>query len=232
MLFSGASVRTLAVLLAASPAFAAVIYNNGGPNQSGAWAADQSYAFTIAADPFTLMAGASTVSGVQWWGGCLTSSFQAASCPTGNFTIYFYNNNSGIPGSQVASYAVGNAGQSATGNNILISSIAVSTAEYSYTAAIPPLSLTPGTEYWLGVSNNTDPSIIWAMEESSSSGAHVQFSSGDWSSFNTTLAFELTGPATPEPGTLALLSGGAACLIAFRKPWIARYIRRIFTTNS
>jgi len=126
-----------AVSLMAGSASAAIIYDNGAPNQLSAWSTEP---VTSMAQPFTLNAGA-TITGVNWWGTCafFFTGLPGTTCPTGDFTVAFYTNSGGFPGSLVASYGVGSAGQTATG--LFINSIY---PEYSYSASIPSLMLAPG----------------------------------------------------------------------------------------
>ena len=181
--------------------------------------ADASYAFTIAVDPFTLVSGSNVIGGINWWGACITSTFAAATCPTGSFTVTIYSDNSGVPGTALDSYNVGNAGQTLTGNNVTVSSVPVTSAQYSYSVSIPALTLAAATQYWLGISDNTSSSLIWTMEGSgsSSSGSHDQYETGTgWVSEPNELAFNLTSP-TPEPGTFLLLSAAGILSVFLRR---------------
>jgi hypothetical protein len=207
-------------LLTVVGARAGVVYDNGGPNQYSSYYADSSYAITEVADPFMLGAGTTTIDGVNWWGTCVdpATSF-SASCPTGDFTIDFFADSSGAPGTLLASYGVGDANQTATGNFI-----GGFYTEYSYSAGISDPGLSAGTQYWLGISNSTDSSVIWAMETSTSGavGGHdLLFPPSTWVGNPNDLAFNLTGPssapAIPEPGTLVLLSSGFGLLAALRR---------------
>jgi PEP-CTERM motif len=208
-----------AALLAAGHADAAVIFNNGGPNQTVVQFADTSYFFTEAADEFTLAAGSNVVSDVHWWGGCVTNDggtlTSGTNCPTGDFTLHIYSDSgSNSPGTLLAAYNVGNANQTLTGLSIAARG---GIPEYHYSADIPALTLTPGTEYWLGISNSTTTDVVWGWEVTvQGTGDAFQFGDGVWNSRANELAFNLTG-GVPEPGTLAVFAAGAIGLGRLRR---------------
>jgi len=207
-----------ATLLAAGQANAAVIYDNGGPNQTVIQFADASYFFTEAADEFTLAGGRNVVSDVHWFGGCVVNSegtlTTGTNCPTGDFTLHIYGDSgSNSPGALLATYNVGNANQTLTGLTIAARG---GIPEYSYATTIPDLTLTPGTEYWLGISNSTSTDLVWGWEVTTQgTGDAFQFGGGIWNARTNELAFTLTG--VPEPGTLAVFAAGALGLVRLRR---------------
>ncbi len=184
-----------------------VIYNGGSPDLSTIYFADANYGFTTDAVPFMLTAGSSTVTDAQWWGGC----YPEGTCPSGNFTIGFYTDNAGAPDTLIASYAVGNANQTATGN--FIGGVLLGVDEYVYTANFGPLALTPSTTYFFAVENNTGETDTWGMETTDETGGHEQYLTGVWTSQSADLAFNLSGTtAVPEPTSLLLLGTGLSAL--------------------
>jgi len=191
-----------------------IIYDAGGPNQNSFYFGDTTYPYTAAADSFTLQDGASTVTDAHWWGACVTSD-GTNTCPAGDFTLGFYTDDAGVPGSLIQSYSVGNANQTATGNFI---GVGADFTEYSYAAVFAPLVLTPGENYWFAVSNTTDwPTVAWGMEGTGSpfGGGHYQYSADEaaWTAVNEDLAFNLTAGSTiPEPTTLSLF--GLSAIVA------------------
>lgn len=182
-----------------------VIYNNGAPDQFGTYYADANFFYTMDASTFTLAAGSSTIADATWWGGCAPTE---VTCPAGDFTLSFYTDVAGAPGTLIQSYSVGDADQTLTGNSIGCS-IGTCFDEYSYSASFGPLTLTPGTTYFFAVGNNTGETDTWGQETADAfapSGSHYQFDGTDWSPQLSTLAYELTGPAAvPEPTSILLL---------------------------
>ena len=208
---------------------AAVIYDGGSGNLIGTYYADAPYTFgTAVAAPFTLQLGASTITDVHWWGGC----YFGPTCPAGDFTLSFYADSSGVPGTLIGSaYSVGNANQTATGNTMpTYDGLGDTFDEYSYSADLGPLVLSPSTPYWLVVSDNTGTApVTWGMETTSDAnvpGTDYQYCADancegpGWNPIPA-LAFNLTNDrlSIPEPATLALLGAGLAgiCLMRRRK---------------
>lgn len=211
------STALAAGLAAAGNAHATVIYDNGSPNQATFDFSDTSFAYTESADEFTLSAGSNTISGVNWWGACVSQNAPSPTCPAGAFTLYFYTDSSNTPGALITSYAVGNANQTATGKTVSLAS-----GEYSYSANIPDLALTAGTQYWLGISDTTTTDFIWGWETTGSGdNDHYQYLAGTgWTAQIGELAFNLTGPAAsavPEPASLAMFGVGVLGLAAIRR---------------
>ena len=216
-LFACAIVATLLVL-GAEPTRAAVIYDNGSPQQvpvpaQGALFADQGNGFfNAAADDFILPAGPGLIGDIHWWGTYgITPGADA-------FAINIYNDNEGTVGTLAASVNVSSLTRTNTGLTN------AGRTMYSYDAFITPIVLTPFTAYWLGISNTSGGtgSSAWAWVQSDNfSGNARQYSNsnGTWgNSTNKALAFNLTD-TVPEPSTYVLLLTGVAAwgLVARRR---------------
>jgi hypothetical protein len=184
----------------APAASAAIIWDNGGPDQLQLIGSDFEFPFQLG-DNFTL-GTAATAGQIQWWGG-----YAGSNTPTGpdNFTIRLFTITAGVPSTvPLFSYAVGNSvGRVDSGLNAGAIDI------YSYTATIPDTLLASG-DYLLSIVNNTaaDTDDNWYWATSSQSGATWERASdGQTWNFrnNKEFAFNIGGTAVPEPGTNALL---------------------------
>jgi len=204
-----------AALLASVGSNATVIYDGGAPDQGG-----QIYAQSPnpVAMTFTLAPGSTTANDAHWWGGC----FPATTCGgSPDFTITFYNNASGAPGSIITSFDVGSANQTATGL-VIGPPTTAQWDEYSYGVSFADLSFSANTTYWFGITENlAEPSGTWGLETTSSAPAGEGAASfglivpNQWSTVGS-LAFQLTDSvvAVPEPGSLLLFGAGlAGCLL-------------------
>src|SRR5579872_2865747 len=148
--------------------------------------------FATTYDNFTL-GGDSRVNNVAWTG----EYFNGAPAPISGFTLNFYSNNAGVPGSLVATDTItGNANETP---------VDVVNQIYAYNADITPFSLTAGQEYWLSIvpTLGFPPQWGWATG-TGGDGAGYQVNFGSGGSIPNDLAFTLSGTPTPEPGTLAL----------------------------
>lgn len=204
------------VLLAAGGAQAAVIYNGGTPNDPDSfYFGDTSFVVSQVGDSFTLSPGGTTIGGVNWWGGCISSD---GTCPApGAFTLSFYADASGLPGTLINSYNVGNA------NQTYVTTGTYDVSEYSYEATIPDLTLTAGTQYWLGISDTTSTDYYWGWDTTTNApdglDNEASYEGGVWTLYGADLAFNLTSgsAAVPEPFTLSVFGAGLAGAAAMRR---------------
>jgi hypothetical protein len=150
-----------------------------------------------------------SVSDANWWGGCYPDK-SCGSSP--NFVLSFYNDSVEGPGTLIASFNVGGANQTATGNQI-----GGLFAEYSYSATFAPVTLTSGTQYWFGISGTTGAGTFGVETTSTAPTGSQLFTygidtPGTWSPDESEhLAFQLTA-GVPEPSTWAMMLIGFASL--------------------
>lgn len=137
------------------------------------------------------------------------------------FTINFYADNAGVPGTLLQSDAIiGNANETGIGFDNF------SNAAFSYSAALPtPFTAFAGTPYWMSIVADLPYPPSWGWElGTGGDGLAYQTYNGFNNSLGNDLAFSLitTDLTTPEPGSFALFAGmgltGVACLRRRRRP--------------
>lgn len=138
--------------------------------------------------------------------------------PTDDFTLRFFNDSSGLPGSALAEFQMTDftsVSRTATGlsdNNGL--------DVYSYTFALPSeFGVAAGDTYYLSVVNDTALANSWSWYSSvatTTSGDRWRRlgDGGAWSAFTGDLSFEITGRYVPEPSSMTLLGVGMLSGIA------------------
>lgn len=157
--------------------------------------------FATTYDNFTLTAK-SDVESFHWYGGYFNGTQSAID----SWTLTFYTNNGGIPGSTISSVTeAGNANETLvqTVNGVDI---------FSYSLAFASINLQAGT-YWASVvpTIGFPPQWGWATG-TGGDGAAYQCFFGSCSATAGDQAFAIDGTSTPEPGTFVMLATGIFAL--------------------
>ncbi len=174
---------------------------------------------------FTLTPGETTITGINWWGGCYPPV--GGTCdPATKFEIEILSDSSGTPGIPLDVAPVVSGNQTLTGKLIGGSS---GWDEYAYSASVGPwTNLSANTTYWLDIletSHEFGDSTTWGWETTSSAppGATLEQQNSDtgvWTSLPEQLAFQIIGsptPTVPEPGFFGLVGGALGALALLRR---------------
>jgi hypothetical protein len=159
-------------------------------------------------DNFTLLDD-SSITDLHWQGSFLLGEPAQIT----QFTITFWSNNAGQPGSPLLTEAfLGNANQTAVGND----SAGVPTFNY-FVDLTTPFHATGGTPYWVSIVADVAFPPVWAWHNGTGGDGvfFAQIAGGAPVLLLGDLAFDLTG-TVPEPGTLSLVGLGLLGLIAQR----------------
>ncbi len=206
----------LLILGHSTSAIAALIWNNGDPNNGNAYVSDPTFPIQYG-DDFTLTS-TTVVSKIEWFGAYKGTSLTAN--PTDAFSLRIFKITSGAPEKNpILQLSPSGIVRQQTSGTLPFGNFV-----YNYQADITPTSLAPG-QYLFSVINNTAGQTdqwMWALHQSvSGDKCWMRFRDTDsWGGpYGTEFAFKLHSPdVIPEPSTIIFGLGltGVLAVRAFR----------------
>ncbi len=118
--------------------------------------------FTVAEDFVTTADG--SISELCWFGTYFDGFGDCSSLISDDFTVSYYENNDGFPGTQIASFSQSGGSLNVSGPTATGGQIAGFIPEYLISATHAPVAVTADTCYWLEISNNISGcSFFWEI---------------------------------------------------------------------
>lgn len=181
--------------------------------------------YQFASDDFTLSVSA-TITEIRWWGLYQKDNpvvnIQppvSDTLPSSNFTIRFFNNNGGVPGTvELELNSLGNCSRTQK----LVTGSGGSLHYFEYNCVLPQTFQANANEtYWLFIADSTGSfpdDIFWSWLKSETPEWAYSFQPGGltgWTRYSGTtgMSFELV----PEPATLGLLAMGGLAMLRRRQ---------------
>jgi MYXO-CTERM domain-containing protein len=218
--FGGLFVALAVIILAFSctSAQADDLFNNGAPQVSGVHAAgflaDAGYNFDEAGNVFT-PTESGTVDDINFAGYYFLD--QSGTPTTDSFTVSLYATSSDQPTTLIATSALSGLVRTGLGSSSDGYTI------YSFTGSLAtPLTISSSDTYYLGITDATNPTEDFTVDDTASPGLSnieksFDVSAGTFIGGDGFISFDLVGTAAvPEPFTWALLLGGLGLLAFWR----------------
>ena len=202
MNIKGLAFGAAALVALSMPSEAAVVFNNGGPNdvsgnETTAWVQAEDFSF----------AANTTVTGA----GVYLAGFGDVSAWDGSFTYFIYANDGGSPGAVLQS---GGVTPTVTDSGIVW---CCDGNAFLFEFDIADFAAAAGETYWLGIHASAtfgEDFIYWVTTDANATASGQESfgsSTGPWTTNSQEHAFYLTGArevTVPEPASLALLGAG------------------------
>lgn len=180
-----------------------IVYDNGAGGAAGTFngqASDDISQGRYAADDFMLTTTTDIV-GVHWSGFYIQSPSGGGAPAVDSFLLDFFDDNSGLPGNLLSSFAVGSGVTRVDTGIAHVSNFRV----FEFSANISGFTANAGTTYWLSVNAQAAPDYGFAWGVSSFPGDQNAFRQGSrWRGTNFRNDFQLT--AVPEPLSISLIA--------------------------
>lgn len=221
--FASVAAVAIASIGFAGAASAAVLFSQtpvAGSNGFSSVSGPNAFSTTRQADDFVCTGGVGAtcrINAINFFG---NNFLAGANDITDNFTVTFYADNSGVPGTVLSSQNVGDLIPTTTGT------FDASGFEIlSYDSSLSDVIVNAGVTYWVSVVNaitaaDVDEDWLWSNDENpAATSAESPDAVSPFTATTGNFAFQLRGdrvPAVAEPASIALLGAGLG-LVAFAR---------------